>query len=151
MSQLALDSPWRRMVVDASIVVVFSCSSKLKFRYFRHGKRVSDGSLEPRFRLDHRPSSVSLVKRDVLSRFLGFVSSSSPVLATDFHPTPSSLLWLCVRNVRRNLAEQYFSVLFDTLRSCLSISIGKYFDSPGRPGRGCRVCLQLSNRDGHFD
>lgn len=84
MSQLALDSPWRRMVVDGSIVVVFGCLSKLKVWYFRYGKRVSDGSHEPRFRPDHRPSSVSLVKRDVLSRFLGFVSSSSPVVATDF-------------------------------------------------------------------
>lgn len=40
MSHLALDSPWLLMAVGGSILVVFSYSSKLKFRYFRYGKRV---------------------------------------------------------------------------------------------------------------
>lgn len=48
MSQLALDSPWRRIAVEGSIEVVFGCLSKLKSRDFRYGKRVSDGSLQPR-------------------------------------------------------------------------------------------------------
>lgn len=36
------------VAADRSMLVVFSCSSKLKFRCFRYGKRVSDGTLQPR-------------------------------------------------------------------------------------------------------
>lgn len=36
------------VAADRSIWVVFSCSSKLKFRYFRYGKRGSDETIQPR-------------------------------------------------------------------------------------------------------
>lgn len=55
MSHLALDSPWLLMAVGGSILVVFSCSSQLKFRYFRYGKRVSDGFFCRDFGFDPRP------------------------------------------------------------------------------------------------